>query len=328
MTSAPLNGSTLTVGALEQNDAGAFQALLGTMVARGTPVTMFSRTAPVATGVTDVQASFTVRVAKEKAPVDMWVYKDAQLITYNRVKLSAVAAKYAPTIYADFPTTKNALFSKYLTKNELFDRGADVTAGAVTGPGTVQLTAIPGSFLLTGSQNFTVKQAPKYLSEIVEVTQLATFDPTKHMTGPAWNQMVASVNTLNASKLPRPILPAEVKAGVPVKLNEYDEINTEVEMINNGSEVYLDRVILSYHRVNFSWLLNGEQMILKGPRLVTTQILLDKIRTKTGYTMDMDDLVTSTYDPVPVGTTATLTVFIQESSLRYVGEITIDYTAE
>jgi hypothetical protein len=119
-----------------------------------------------------------------------------------------------------------------------------------------------------------------------------------------------------------------VRPGAITALNEYDDINTEIELVSNGSEVYLDRVILSYHRVNFSWLLNGEQMILKGPPLVTTQVLLDKIRTKTGYTMDLDDLVSEVYDPVPVGTTATLTVFIQDTSLRYVGEITIDYTAE
>lgn len=328
MTLAPLNGSSLTVGALEQDDTGAFQALLGTMVTRGTPVTMFSRTAPVATGVTDVQATFTVRVAKEKAPVDMWVYKDTQVITYNRVKLSAVAAKYAPTIYADFPVTKNELFSKYLTKNKLFDRGADITTDIVAAPGTVQLTAIPGSFLLTGSQNFIIKQEPKYLAEVIQVTQLTTFDVTKHMSGPGWNHMVASVNALNTATIPRPILPAEVRPGAITKLNEYDEINTEIELVNNGSEVFLDRVMLSYHRVNFSWLLNGEQMILKGPRLVTTQVLLDKIRAKTGYTMDIDDLVVDTYAPVPVGTTATLTVFIKEGSLRYTGEITIDYTAE
>lgn len=328
MTSALLNGSSLTVGALEQDDVGALQALLNTMVTRGTPVTMFSRTAPVATGVTPVQAKFTVRVAKEKAPVDMWVYKDTQVITYNRVPLSAVAAKYVPTIYTDFPVTKNELFSKYLTKNELYDRGADVTTGDVTAPGTVQLTAVPNSFLLTGSQNFLVKQAPKYLAEVIEVTQLATFDPTKHMTGSAWDLMIASVNTLNATTIPRPILPAEVRPGAITKLNEYDEINTEIELVNNGSEVYLDRVMLSYHRVNFSWLLNGEQMILTGPSVVTAQVLLDKIRTKTGYTMDIDDLVSQSYDPVPVGTTATLTVVIQDNSLRYVGEITIDYTAE
>lgn len=328
MTLALLNGSSLTVGALQQDDEGAFQALLNTLVKRGTPLTMFTRTTPVATGLNALQVKITIKVAKEKAPVDMWVYKDGQEVKYNRVLLSAVAAKYLPTIYADFPVSKAALFSSYLTKNDLYDRGAEVVPGTVAAPGTVSLAVGPNSFLLTGAQNFLIKQAPKYLADVVRVTQLTTFDVTKHMTGDAFTHMVNSVNTLNAATLPRPMTPTEVRPGAISKLNEYDEINTEIEVVNAGSEVFLDRVMLTYHRVNFSWLLNGEQLVLKGPRLVTTQVLLDKIRTKTGYSMDIDDLVVEAYDPVPVGTMRTLTVFIKEGSLRYTGEITIDYTAE
>lgn len=327
MTSVLLN-APLSIGALQKDDDGAFQALLQTMLSRGTPLNVFNRTVSLATGLNDVQAKTTVSVAKEKAPVDLWVYKDSQEIKYNRIRLLDVAKKYLPVVYADFPVTKKELLSQYFIKNGFFDRGGEVVAGSVTGPGTTTLAIVPTSFLLTGQQLFTVKQAPKYLGDVIKVKMLTAFDPTKNMTGAAFPHIVASVNTLNVANLPRPILVTEVKASVPRVVNEYDEFNTEIDLMNNGGEVYLDKVTVTYHRLNFSWHLSGEQMVLKGPRIVTTQVLLDKIRAKTGFSMELDDLVVETYDPVPVGQMRTLTVAIANTSLRYVGEITIDYTAE
>lgn len=328
MTSLLLNGSALSVSALQLSDEGAFQALLTTLVKRSVPLTMFKRDTPVPVEDTETQSIINVSIAKESAPVNMWAYRDAQPVTYNRLAMSKVAAKYSPTIYADFPISNTDLFSGYLNKAGLYDRGDQVVEGTVTAPGKVTLTAVPDSFMLTGSFAFTVKQATKYLVDVVPSTGLTAFDVARDMTGTAADKLVANVNLLNGSTLPRPITTSEVKFGAPSILDEYDGINTEVEMLSNNSEVFLGSVLLTYHRVNFSWLLNGEQMVLKGPSAVTTQLLLDRIRTKTGYTMNLDDLVVQPYDPVPKGTTATLTVVVNEASLRYVGEITIDYTAE
>lgn len=327
MTSVLLN-APLSVSALQLDDDGAFQTLLKSMLSKGTPTNVFTRTASVATGLNDVQTKTTVRVAKERAPVDMWVYKDSQEIKYNRIRLLDVAKKYPPVVYADFPVSKKDLLSQYFVKNGFFDRGAEVVAGTVAAPGSATLAIMGTSFLLTGQQAFTVKQSPKYLADVVTVRKLETFDATKHMNGTAFPLMLASVNKLNTARLPRPILVTEVKLSAPRLVDEYDEFNTEIDLLNAGSEVYLDKVTLTYHRVNFMWLLAGAQMILKGPSAVTTQILLDKIRAKTGYTMEIDDLVVEPYDPVPKNQMRTLTVTVAATSLRYVGEITIDYTAE
>lgn len=326
MTSVLLN-APLSVKALEQDDEGAFELLLKSMLTPGTPANIFSRTASVATGLNAVQTKTTVKVAKERAPVNMWVYKDSVEIKYSRILLGDVAKKYLPVVYADFPTSKKALLSQFLIKNGFFDRSADVVDGTVTTPGTATLAIIPGSFLLTGQQAFTVKQAPKFLDDVVTSRQLVTFDPTKHMNGAAFAIMVTAINTQNASRLPRPMTAIEVKASAPRLVDEYNEFNTEIDILNNGSEVYLGKVTLTYHRVNFMWLLSGAQMVLSGPSAVTTQILLDKIRLKTGYTMEIDDLVVEQYDPLPKGQMRTLTVTVAPTSLRYVGEITIDYTA-
>lgn len=326
MTSVLLN-VPLSVKALEQDDEGAFEALLQSMLKPGTLASIFNRTTSVATGLNDVQAKTTVKVAKERAPVNYWVYKDSLELKYSRIRLLDIAKKYLPVVYADFPTNKKALLSQYLIKNGFHDRSADVIDGTVTAPGTTTLVISPGSFLLTGQQAFTVKQAPKFLDDVVTVTKLDTFDATKHMTGAAFAVMVAGVNRQNVTRLPRPITATEIKASVPRQLDEYDEFNTEIDLLNNGSEVYLGKVTVLYHRVNFMWLLSGAQMVLNGPSAVTTQILLDKIRLKTGFTMEIDDLVVERYDPVPKGQMRTLTVSIAPTSLRYVGEITIDYTA-
>lgn len=326
MTSVLLN-TPLSVKALEQDDEGAFELLLQSMLVVGTPASVFNRTPSVATGLNDVQTKTTVKVAKERAPVNLWIYKDSTEIKYNRIRLLDVAKKYLPVVYADFPTSKKALLSQYLTKNGFFDRSSDAVDGAVTAPGTATIAVIPASFLLTGQQAFTVKQAPKFLDDVVTSRQLVTFDATKHMNGAAFTVMVAAINAQNAARLPRPMTATEVKASVPRLVDEYDEFNTEVDILNSGSEVYLGKVTLTYHRVNFMWLLSGAQMVLSGPSAVTTQILLDKIRLKTGYTMEIDDLVVERYTPVPKGQMQTLTVTVAPTSLRYVGEITIDYTA-
>lgn len=328
MTSAPLNGSSLTVKALEQSDEGAFKELLNTLVKRGTLLSIFNHDTPVKEGSTDTLTKINVKVAKEHAPVDMWVYKDAQPVTYNRVKLADVAAKYPPTILTDFPVSHKELFSKYLVKNGLYNRGEQIVDGTVTAPGTVLLTMKEEAFLIVGGYGFIVKQSPKYLAEVVTVTQLNVFDEGQNMTGDSMVQLVNNVNALNAATLPRPIKRTEVKAGVPVVLNEYNDVNTEVALIGDGSEVFLDQVLLTYHRVNFSWLLGGTQMVLSGPSAVTTQVLLEKVRAKTGFTIDYDDFVEQAYDPVPSGEMQTLTVNMHDTSLRFVGELTIDYTAE
>ena len=324
MSSLLLNGSFANT-ALLQDDDGAFQTLLSGMLVPGTDPSVFGRDTPVA--VSGVKTKLNVKVAKERAPVGMWVYQDQQAITYNRITLASLAAKYPPTIYADFPTTKKALFDSYLSKVGLFPRGDDITAGNVAAPGTVAMACKASSFLLTGSQNYTIKQAPKFLADVVKNTGLSLFNVTKDMSGVALTLMVAEVNAKNAATLPRPILATEVKAGVPRILNEYDGVNTEVELIGKNSEVYLDQVTLSYHRVNFSWYLGGTQMIIKGASKPTTTYLLSEIRRITGFTMEVDDIVPDDYATIPKGQTQTITVFIQPTSLRYVGEITIDYTA-
>lgn len=303
-------------------------ALLNTLVKRGTPLTMFRHDTPVPVAGQETKTTINVRIAKERAPVDMWAYRDAQSVQYNRVPMAKVAAKYSATIYADFPVQVQELFSSYLNKAGLYDRGDQVQDAAITGPGTVTLKALPDSFMLTGEFAFTVKQATKYLIDVITETVLTVFDPTKNMNGAPEEHLVNSLNVLNAKTLPRPIVPSEVRFGKPVLLDEYDGLNTEVEIFGNNSEVYLGSILLTYHRVDFAWLLDGSQMVLSGPSRVTTDILLDKIRAKTGFTMTSDDVVYQVYDPVESGTMSTLTVFINEESLRYVGEITIDYTAE
>lgn len=324
MSSVLLNGS-FTNTALQQDDDGAFQTLLSGMLVPGTDPSVFGHDTPVA--VSGVKTKINVKVVKDRAPVQMWVYQDQQAINYNRITLAALAAKYPPTIYADFPTTKKALFDSYLSKAGLYPRGLDITDGAVTAPGTVAMACRASAFLLTGSQNYTIKQAPKFLADVVKNTDLSLYNVTKDMTGTALNLMVAEVNAKNAATLPRPITVTEVKAGVPRVLSEYDDVNTEVDLIGNNSQVYLDKVTLSYHRVNFSWYLGGTQMVIKGASKPTTAYLLSEIRRITGFTMEVDDIVPDDYATIPKGETQTITVFIQPSSLRYVGEITIDYTA-
>lgn len=327
MTSNLLNGAALSAAALKVDDQGAFQLLLGNLLKAGTDPSIF-RFSNV-TGGKDAAAQLTARVSREDAPVDMWVYRDTQVIPYSRIAISALQAKWGKTIYTDFPTTRQELFSTYLVKNELYDRGEQVTDSPVTGPGDQTLTAQADSLLLYGASSFVIKQLPKYLRDVVELRDLKVFDASKDMQGDALTVLVNAVNDLNAKTLPRPIQASEVKADTPVVLSEYDVAgNTQLTLRGNNSEVFMEEVVLTYHRVNLGIVYNGAQFVVKGPVKPTLSYLLDKVRAITGFTIADNEVQAQTFTNQPLGQVNTLTLPFLPSSLRYVGEITIDYTAE
>lgn len=326
MTSNLLNGQQLSMAALKQDDQGAFRTLLGTMLKPGFDPSNFKYNA--VTEVSGKQTSIEVSVAKEKSKVRMWVYRDPVEIKYNRITLAELVSRHGNVVYVDFPAQFADVFSSYLTSRSFWDRGFDVDWGNVNQPGNVVLTAIPSSFLLNGSASFNVKQAPKYLNDVVKITTLDLFYPEVGMNGNAAVQMLNAINSLNLATLPRPMTAGEVGFDVPVVTSEYDGVNTRITLKNTGSEVYLGEVFIDYHRVNFSWLFNGTQLVMSGPSKPTSQYVLDKVIAITGFTMTIDDIVTQVYDSIPSGETSTITVFVNAASLRYVGEITIDYTAE
>lgn len=327
MTSNLLNGAALSAAALKVDDQGAFQLLLGNLLKAGTDPGIFRF--DNVTGGQAAAAQLTARVSREDAPVDMWVYRDTQVIPYSRIALSALQAKWGKTIYTDFPTTRQELFSTYLTKNELYDRGDQVTDGPVTGPGDQALTAQANSLLLYGTSSFVIKQLPKYLRDVVELRDLKVFDAAKDMQGDALTVLVNAVNTLNVKTLPRPIQASEVKADTPVVLSEYDVAgNTQLTLRGNNSEVFMEEVVLTYHRVNLGIVYNGAQFVVKGPAKPTLGYLLDQVRQITGFTIADNEVQAQTFTTQPLGQVNTLTLPFLPSSLRYVGEITIDYTAE
>jgi hypothetical protein len=326
MTSNLLNGKQLTTAALKQDDQGAFKALLGTMLKPGIDPNNFRYDS--VTTLSGKETSIEVRVAKEKSKVRMWVYRDPIELKYNRITLADLVSRHGNDVYVDFPAQFPDVFSSYLTSRSFWDRGFDVNLGTVTQPGDIVLTAVPSSLLLNGSATFNVKQLPKYLSDVVKFTTIDLFYPEVGMNGDPAALLINEINNLNSDDLPRPMVNGEVGFGVPEITSEYDGVNTRVALKNTGSEVYLGEVFIEYHRVNFSWLYNGTQLLMTGPNKPTSQDVLNKVVAMTGFTMTIDDIVVQPYDTIPSGETSTITVFVNAASLRYVGEITIDYTAE
>lgn len=327
MTSNLLNGAALSAAALKVDDQGAFELLLGNLLKAGIDPSIF-RFSGVTPG-KDTAAQLTARVSREDAPVDMWVYRDTQVIPYTRLSLAALQAKWGSAIYTDFPTGLQELLSTYLTKNGLYDRGEQVLDAPVTGPGNQTLTAAAESLLLCGEASFVIKQLPKYLRDVVEARALSVFDASKDMVGDALTVLVNAVNTANAKTLPRPILASEVKADTPVMLSEYDVPgNTQVTLRGNNSEVFMEEVVLTYHRVNLGYVYSGAQLVVKGPTKPTLAYLLQQVRKLTGFTIADNEVQAQTFTTMPSGSLNTLTLPFLPASLRYVGEITIDYTAE
>lgn len=325
MSSTLLNSSS-AISALQQDDPGAFRTLLGLLLNPGVDTSVFKRTAPMDLG--NGKAKVTASIDKNNAPVQMWVYQDSQDLSYSRIKLQDVFTRWPEPAYVDFPISIRDALSIWFNKNGLFDRSAQVADGQITVPRTQAVAVSGDSFLLYGNGNLVVKQAPKYLEDVVTVTELSAFDPaTSDMQGNAMDAFIAVVNDLNAAKLPRPILATEVQTSIPIQLNEYDEINTQVTLSGNNSEVFLESVVLTYHRVDFGWYLNGEPLQITGPAKPTTTYLLNQIKAKTGFELVFDDLIEDQYTTIASGTTETISVNVNPASLRYVGEITIDYTA-
>lgn len=328
MTSNPSNRAVRANSILTKSDDEAFRVLLSGLVKPGVDVNIFGRTAPVPAPDEPTLTTITVNVTKENSTVEMWVYNDTQSINYHRAPLSEVVRLYGETVFTDYPTNIQDLFAAYLVKQGFYNRGHEVVNGVVTQDGDVLFTTVGDSFLLTGEQVFKIRQAPKFLADVVKQTTIGLFDPELHMSGDPVALFVAEVNRLNQTTLPRPIVVGEVVMGNPTQTDEHDGLNTEVELIGNNSAVYLDRVILTYHRVNFAYITSGTQLIVTGPANPTTSYLVNKVRDLTGFSIDYDDVVEDTYAELPIGEISTLTLFFHENSLRYVGEITIDYTAE
>lgn len=333
MTSSLFNGMSLTEAALRQDDQVAFQALLGPLLKSNVQPTIF-----VYKDITLVDGTTTtmlVSVSKEKTPVNMWVYHDNVEITYNRLALSSLIDSYGNEVAVDFPTTYEEVFRTYLLSEGLYDRGIDVVPGTVESPSTVTLVAVDHSFMLTGSAEFNVVQLTKYLGDVVKNTTPDIFYLDKGLDGDPVDELLAKVSEDNINTLPRPILSSDVGVRILEITSEYDEVNTRAELYSNGSAVFQDKVEINYHRINFAWLYNGVQIEVSGPAVPNFRSLANQITSITGYpfylapsghSRDNDDLINPQFGPQSRDEPTTLTIFVNPNSLRYVGEITINYT--
>ncbi len=327
MTSQTLNGAALTVAALKESDQEAFARLLRGMLKSGIDPTAFEHGPIVADPESAQHAVTDVKVSRNKAHISLWPYRDALPIRYRRVHLDAVKTRFGAVIRADLPSTTQELMAIYFHENQLHDRSAAVVAAPVTQLGAVEIALSEQQFLLYGTSQFTVKPLQRQLQDVIATTTVIGFRNTADFDAPAVEHLFGQVAAANQATLPYPLEPDLLRLGQPVVKGGYARDNTSIVLTAFGDGYYLGDVELTYTRMDFGWATGGNQHYVEGPTKPTTAYMIQRVSALTGYPISLEDVETEVYSNVPIGELETLTIFFKPDSLRYVGELTIDYRA-
>lgn len=322
-----LNNAQVTLLALKESDQEAFQRLLGFLLKPGIDPTAFMYTNIVG-DIEDIDyANAIVSVDRRKANIELWSRQDNIQIKYRRTPLQALSSRFGSVIRADLPSTKKELFSIFLGRQGLYDRGDQVIDEVVDSLGMITIEANDGEFLIYGSTEFEIKPFQRYLEDVLQVYTLPGFRVTDDFDTPPTAQLFSQLDSLNGSAIPYPLEPEFITYGVPVKVSGYRYDNTTIEITAFGDGYYLGSATLTYTRYDFGWANVGSQYLVDGPVVPSTQVIINAIADQTGFPISLDDVVIETYDPIPSGEVQTLTVFFKEDNLRYTGELTVDYRA-
>lgn len=326
MTSQILNGTQLTLTALQESDQAVFERVLGRMLKSGIDPAAFTRGTVRKDPAAADYAFCDVTVAREKANVSLWPYQGTQQIRYKRVGLPALAARFGTVVRADTPISARELFATYLTANGLYDRSKDIVDKQITAFGNVTFNVTEGdNFLLYGTTTLTFKPKQRQLVDVIKDTKLLGFRVVTDFAPLPKQVFVNQVTADNA--LLYPLEMNLLTLGTPQKLSGYQYDNTKIKLTATGDGSYLGSVDLTYTRYDFGWSTNGAQLLVTGPTKPTTAYMVSKVFELTGFPVSVDDVVVETYANVPVGTVETLTITFKADNLRYAGELTIDYKA-
>jgi len=272
-------------------------------------------------------ATTQVSVARNKAHISVWPYTAPIDIQYKRISLPALKARYGEVIRADLPSTTRELVSIYLHSNGLFDRSEQFADGPVSQLGSLTLAVEGDQFLIHGIADFVIKPLQRFLAQVIKVTTVNGFRSVNDFQTDATAELLTQVQALNTTTLPYEFEPPRMTLSTPLKLNSRAEDNTSITVTASGDGYYLGDVTVVYSRYDFGWGAGGSQHYMEGPSLPTTQYMVAEVERLTGFPVSLDDVEIETYANVALGELATLTIFFKAESLRYTGELTIDYRA-
>jgi hypothetical protein len=327
MTSQTLNGAALTVAALKESDQEAFERLLRGMLKSGIDPTAFEH-GPIEADPESAQHAVTdVKVARSKAHISLWAYRDTLPIRYRRIHLDAVKARFGNVIRADLPSTSRELMSIYFHENQLHDRSAAVVDEPVMQLGTIEIAMTEQQFLLYGASQFTVKPLQRQLQAVITTSVIPGFRSASDFDSDAVEHLMNQVIATNQASLPYPLEPDLLRWGQPAVKGGYAHDNTSIILTAEGDGYYLGDIELTYTRMDFGWATGGNQHYVEGPTTPTTAYMIQRVSALTGYPISLEDVVAEVYPAVPSGGLETLTIFFKPECLRYVGELTIDYRA-
>lgn len=327
MPSQILNGAQLTLVALQESDQEAFQRLLGSLLKTGYDPTGFQH-GPITADPDDAEyANAEVSVDRRKANIAYWAYQDSIPIRYRRIALEALKSRFGSVIRADLPVSKKELMAIYCASNGLYNRSDQIVDEMVMDLGATDLIIRDGQFLIYGQAAFEIKPFQRQLVDVIQLTTLNGFRTTDDFDSSAIELLFDQLSTGNQPSLPYPLESGLLTWGVPIKVGGYRYDNTSIEVEAFGDGYYLGKQTLIYTRFDFGWSTQGAQFLVDGPSTPTTTNMITSVSNQSGFPISLDDVVIESYDPVPSGELVTLTVFFKEESLRYTGELTIDYRA-
>ncbi len=327
MTSSILNGPSNTQAALQENDEQAFYRLLRSMVKSGVEVEGFEHTVPVSDPADPTQALIDVGIAPAKSMIDYWGYQDKIRLTYRRVPLSAVTARYGSVLRTDLPATTEQLMKGWFGRLGLHDRSDQFVEEPIEAFGPVTMEVKDGQFLLYGQAVFEVKPLQRQLTDVLPNRTIAGYRTPTDFDSNVKGTLIAQLTALNPDTLVYPLEADKLSMSQVEVLGGYAHDNSRIRLTAFGDGYYLGDLDVIYSRLDFGWYTMGEQIYMEGPTIPTVDYMLDQVSGQTGFPLSREDVVVVPYDPVPVGELATLTITFKPQNLRYVGELTIDYRA-
>ena len=327
MSSQTLNGSQLTLTALQESDQEAFKRLLSTLLKANIDPSAFVYSGVVTDPTDSEYAKLSCSIAREKAHISLWPYQDSQTLKYKRVGLPALKDMLGGTVRADLPTTVREMMSIYLTGAGLHDRSDQFQDTAVTGFGAVQVSVSPEQFLIYGATTLTLKPKQRQLPIVLPILEIPGFRELSDFSLDWKRVLIADLDEVNATTLPYNLELEWLSFDTPKKISGYRYNNTTISMTSFGEGYYLGTVDVTYTRYDFGWATEGSQFLVQGPEIPTTQYMLSKVAAITGFPLTVEDVILTTYPKVTKGGLSTLTIVFKENNLRYTGELTIDYKA-
>lgn len=278
---------------------------------------------PVSAGGTATSVSVTID--KSRAPVELWDRIGVETFTYPRLDLAEFTEGLSLIVKSSLPADARAVLNAAFEPYSIPIGDSDVVPAFYTAFGSSVILAAEKSYRWVGEVNCFIDMLGIEITPLILVSQFTPPFNATFRSSEIKQLLLNYLNVSNASSLPETIQPNMLTFGNPeVNGPIMERNNTRIQLMFRGIP-FIGNLYIYYMRRGFEDTFRWPKKV-SGPVKNNMTDLAGVLSNQMGCTITAADITSGTFPAIDIGQSLKFPVFINPSSLAYVGSIMVEYT--